>query len=158
MEEERSRAAMETMETANLMASAIEKDQQQTQLVAQKIFAAAQPGAVFGEPVVQGAYTVITASEVKAGGGFGLGRSFGPAAPRAAPSEAGAPPASAPAAETLGGGGGGGGWSEGRPVAIVVIGPQGVQVRPVVDVTKLLIAVVSAWIGIGAALARARRR
>ncbi len=144
------------METSSLMTAAIEKDQQQAQLVAQKIFSAAQPGAVFGEPVVQGAYTVITASEVKAGGGFGFGRGFGPAAARAAPGEAGQPPAP----ETLGGGGGGGGggWSAGRPVAIVVISPEGVRVRPIVDVTKLLIAAVSAWIGIGAVLARARRR
>ncbi len=143
------------METSNLITAAMEKDQQQAQLVAQKIFSAAQPGAVFGEPVVQGAYTVITASEVKAGGGFGFGRGFGPATAPVAPGETGQPPAP----ETLGGGGGGGGgWSAGRPVAIVVISPEGVRVRPVVDVTKLLIAAVSAWIGIGAVLARARRR
>jgi hypothetical protein len=52
-----------------------------------KIFAAAQPGAVFGPPIVCGEYTVITASEVGAGGGFGSGRGTGmkPAGPMAEP-------------------------------------------------------------------------
>jgi uncharacterized spore protein YtfJ len=39
-----------------------------------------------------------------------------------------------------GGGGGGGGASFARPVAAVVVSPQGVWVEPIVDVTKLGLA------------------
>jgi uncharacterized spore protein YtfJ len=35
---------------------------------------------------------------------------------------------------------GGGGGSSGRPVAIIIIGPDGVTVKPVVDVTKIALA------------------
>jgi uncharacterized spore protein YtfJ len=37
-------------------------------------------------------------------------------------------------------GGGGGGGSSGRPVAIITIGPEGVTVKPVFDITKILLA------------------
>jgi hypothetical protein len=37
--------------------------------MAERIYSAAQPGAVYSEAVVAGSYTVITASEVTAGGG-----------------------------------------------------------------------------------------
>lgn len=40
----------------------------------------------------------------------------------------------------FGGGGGGGGVSGGRPVAVISIGPKGVRVEPVVDVTKIALA------------------
>jgi uncharacterized spore protein YtfJ len=40
----------------------------------------------------------------------------------------------------IGGGGGGGGASAGRPVAVISIGPEGVQVEPVVDPTKIALA------------------
>jgi uncharacterized spore protein YtfJ len=40
----------------------------------------------------------------------------------------------------FGGGGAGGGVSMGRPVATINIGPNGVQVQPVVDVTKIGLA------------------
>jgi hypothetical protein len=45
-----------------------------------KVFAAARPGLAFSAPVVAGAYTIITASEVMTGGGFGLGGSDTPSA------------------------------------------------------------------------------
>ena len=38
-----------------------------------KILGAARASAVFSEPVTTGAYTIVTASEVTAGGGFGSG-------------------------------------------------------------------------------------
>lgn len=125
----------------------------------EKIFAAAQPGAVFGEPIVSGPYTLITAREVAAGGGFGYGRGFGPV--RAA--AAGAAPAGAAGesrgevAQAGGGGGGGGGGAMGRPVAIIVIGPDGVKVKPVVDVTKLAIAGITAMAAMAAFARRMRR-
>jgi uncharacterized spore protein YtfJ len=45
---------------------------------------------------------------------------------------------------TGGGGGGGGGGSFGRPVALISIGPDGVEVQPIVDVTKVGIAAIAA--------------
>ncbi len=104
----------------------------------EKILAATQPSAVFSAPVVSGPYTIITASEVFAAGGFGSGQQEG-----------------------SGGGSGGGGASHARPVATIVIGPEGVKVQPVVDATKIALAAVAAW-GTGALtamrIARASRR
>ena len=57
------------------------------------------------------------------------------------------PPAEQPAAEEdlppgsgVGYGGGGGGVTLGRPVAAITIGPDGVSVEPIVDATKIAIA------------------
>lgn len=97
----------------------------ESQAVIGKAMAAAEPGAVFGAPVERGEYTVITCSEV----GGGLGAGFGSGV-----DESGAG----------GGGGGGGGGSFGRPVALISIGPDGVEVQPIVDVTKVGIAAIAA--------------
>jgi uncharacterized spore protein YtfJ len=93
-----------------------------------KLIAVAQPGSVFSQPVTAGEYTLINASEVSAaaGVGFGLGAGGGPAGEQTAPG--------------AGGGGGGGGGSMARPVAAITIGPDGVTVEPIVDVTKIAIA------------------
>jgi uncharacterized spore protein YtfJ len=108
-----------------------------------KVLAAAQPSAVFSAPVVSGAYTVITASEVFAGGGFGF-------AGGAAPAEHSGQPRSSVTAPGMatGNGGGGGGGSHSRPVAAVVIGPKGVKIRPIVDATRIALAVMAAWGGV----------
>jgi uncharacterized spore protein YtfJ len=128
----------------------------------EKIFAAAQPGAVFGQPVDASSYTLITAAEVTSGGGFGVGMGRGPAPKRDAkaspPAEAAASPAGR---QSIGGSGfGGGGGSMGRPVAIIAVGPSGVTVRPVVDVTKVALAVLTAsaaMFGLQRAMRRARK-
>ena len=73
--------------------------------------------AVYGEPVIHGENMVIPAAEVLSAAGYGNGVGGG---------EGGA-----------GGGGGGGGRSFSRPVAVVISGPDGVRVEPVVDVTKV---------------------
>jgi uncharacterized spore protein YtfJ len=99
----------------------------------EKIYAAASPELVFSSPVEANGYTVITASEVMAGGGFGMGSGSAPTSVDGAAGEAG------------GSGGGGGGGSASRPVAVIVIGPDGVRVKPVVDATKLGLAVLTAW-------------
>ena len=101
------------------------------------IFAAARPGLVYGEPLQDGDRTVITASEVVAGGGFGFGRGMGATPEQAASATNGAGAGG-------GGGGGGGGGSSARPVAIIVCGPDGVQVKPVLDVTKIALAALTA--------------
>ena len=108
--------------------------------VVEKIYSAAQPGAVYGEPVKSGDYTVITASEVVAGGGFGSGSGFGPQEKNADEKSSQAPQIS-----SGGGGIGGGGSSRGRPVAIIVIGPEGVTVKPVFDLTKIILASITTW-------------
>jgi uncharacterized spore protein YtfJ len=140
-------------ETLSAVIAAGEAGKQAGMQVLEKIFSAAHTRAVYGEPVVAGVYTVITASEVSAGGGFGFGQGVGPAAagvPRGEGQEG---------AETSGGGGGGGGGgSTGRPVAVITIGPDGVSIKPVVDPTKIALAAVTAWAAMATMLARMRRR
>ncbi len=115
------------------LTSAIDKAQEQSMKVVEQIFSASQPGAVFGEPVKSGEYIVITATEVGAGGGFGYGHGIGP-------NQGGPTAATAGQQQSGGGAGGGGGGSMGRPVAIIVIGPNGVEIKPIVDATKLGLA------------------
>lgn len=141
--------------------SLIEGAGEQVPRMFERILAAAQPGAVFGQPVEAGGYTLITASEVTSGGGFGMGRAHGPA-PK--PDAKGSPPTEAPSPagkpSLRGSGLGGGGGSMGRPVAIIVIGPNGVTVRPVVDLTKVALAALTAsvaMLGVRRAIRRARR-
>src|SRR5262245_11657238 len=121
----------------NVMASTVKSWEQGTELVA-RLFNVAQPNAVYSEPVTKGDYTLITASEVTVTMGFGYGGGGG----------TGPDMAEAPAGEGQasggGGGGGGGGFALGRPVAAISIGPDGLRVEPVVDVTKLGIAFITA--------------
>jgi uncharacterized spore protein YtfJ len=53
--------------------SLIDRAGEQVPKILEKLFAAAQPSAVFGQPVDAGSYTLITAAEVTSGGGFGVG-------------------------------------------------------------------------------------
>jgi uncharacterized spore protein YtfJ len=134
------------------VATIIGSHNEQSSGMLEKLLAAAQPGAVYSQPVAHGDYTVITASEVAAGGGFGFGVGFG--APSAAkPGEV------APEQQANGGGGsGGGGGSAGRPVAVIVIGPTGVEVKPVLDVTKIGLAALTTWGAMLITLRKMRRR
>jgi uncharacterized spore protein YtfJ len=137
--------------------SLIDKTREQTAAMVEKIFAAAQPGAVYGQPIASETYTVITAAEVTSGGGFGMGIGLGPPSRPGGTAAATADAAQPEDRQTGGGGGGGGGGSMGRPVAVIAIGPDGVTVRPVVDVTKVALAGLTAWATMLAVL-RARRR
>ena len=114
-------------------------DQNQAGQIISQLFTVARPGAVFSEPVKSGEYTVITASEVSVtmGVGFGGGGSL---KPQNSDSSAEA----TTELSELGSGGGGGGFSMGRPVAIVSIGPAGVRVEPVLDITKIGLAFITA--------------
>ena len=141
-------------------ASLIDRAGEQAPKMLERILAAAQPDAVFGQPVDASGYTLITASEVTSGGGFGVGMARGPA-PKPDAKES---PAEAPRLvdkQSIGGSGlGGGGGSMGRPVAIIVIGPSGVTVRPVVDITKVALAALTAsaaMLGMRRAMHRARK-
>jgi hypothetical protein len=51
-------------------------------------------------------------------------------------------------------GGGGGGFSQGRPVAVVRVGPSGVHVTPVIDFTKIGVTFLLAGVGVWRALSR----
>jgi uncharacterized spore protein YtfJ len=112
----------------------VAKNQEEAAALVQKLFDVARPQAVFSEPVTVGEQVVITASEVNAAMGIGFGGGVGSSAqqdeeqPREGENEG------------AGGGGGGGGASFARPVAAIVVSPQGVWVEPIVDVTKLGLA------------------
>ena len=99
------------------------------------IFGDASPATVFSAPEVIGDSMIVTASAWERVGGFGFGGGSG--------SEA------STGDEGGGGGGGGGGTSQGRPVAVITVSPTGVEVRPVIDFTKIgvtfLLAAVGVW-------------
>jgi uncharacterized spore protein YtfJ len=144
------------VDTISDLTSATNQSREQASAMLERIFAAAQPGAVFGQPVVSGSYTVITASEVTSGGGFGSGLGFGPAArPKQAGEEA--TPVEQKAPIGYGGGMGGGGGAMGRPIAVIVIGPDGVTVKPVFDTSKIVLAGITAGIAAFAGYRRFRR-
>lgn len=131
------------------MNATVIKSLEQGSQMLDKILAAARPGAVFGEPVKAGDYTIITACEVTSGGGFGSGMGSGPI-------KAGVGQEGISTGEPVssGGGMGGGGGAMSRPVATIIIGPDGVRVEPIVDVTKLGLAGITAWVAMGTLLIR----
>ena len=110
----------------------------------EKLFEAAKPEAVYGEPVTKGEHTVITASEISVGLGFGYGMGGGvaPSASMEKNEENDEHEENAePGGEYgVGGGGGGGGGTTSRPIAAIILGPEGVRVEPIVDVTKVALA------------------
>jgi uncharacterized spore protein YtfJ len=76
---------------------------------------------VFAEPVRVGERVVIPAATIEFGGGFGFGRD-----------------------QVQNGGGGAGGYRAGRPVAIIEAGPDGVRVKPVLDLTRIGLTLLAA--------------
>jgi uncharacterized spore protein YtfJ len=109
--------------------------QQRAMKLLSRLFKVTQPGAVFSEPVVSGDYTVITAAEVTAATGFGYGGGGG-----YSPEGTAAGQETARSSGGMGQGGGGGGTALARPVAAIIIGPDGVRVEPIVDATKIALA------------------
>lgn len=127
------------------MGVSILKNQENSQQILEKFVETARPSSVFAPPLTAGDYTIITASEVYAGMGvgFGGGGGSGPAAseePIGDQLSAEQPPADEELSPGSGVGYGGGGVTLGRPVAAITIGPDGVDVEPIVDVTKIAIA------------------
>ncbi len=121
----------------NEMANMVDKIQGKTNEVFDKLMSIAEVDKVFSQPVVSGEYTVITAAEVGAGMGvgFGVGSGMDEEKPKTEESkEVGG----------SGGGGGGGGGSFSRPVAVISISPLGVEVKPVIDITKIGLALFTA--------------
>ena len=94
-----------------------------------KFLKAANVEAVYGPPTSQNENTVIPTAEVLSIVGFGLGSGGGSQGTVENENRG------------SGGGGGGGGRVLARPVAAIVISPTGVRVEPIVDVTKIVLAV-----------------
>lgn len=95
-----------------------------------KFIATADVEVVYGEPIQHGETVIVPTAEVLAGLGFGLGYGSGSSEDEGSTGR--------------GGGGGGGGRVLSRPVAVVVASPEGVRVEPVVDVTKIGLAALTA--------------
>ncbi|MCL5997743.1 MAG: hypothetical protein M1546_17055 [Chloroflexi bacterium] len=115
-----------------------------------QFLSAADVQAVYGEPLQQGDATIIPCAEVLSVAGFGVGSGFG----RGEDTGEG----DTHNAGGGGGGGGGGGRVLSRPVAVIVVSPEGVTVKPVVDVTKIALAGITAWGFMLATLFRMQRR
>jgi uncharacterized spore protein YtfJ len=115
--------------TDGLISSAVKSQKEGFEFL-EKILDVAQPEKVFGQPQTYGEYTIITASEALAGLGYGFAMGGGESRVEDA-EESGS---------GVGGGGGGGGASSSRPVAVISVGPRGVTVEPVIDATKIMLA------------------
>lgn len=96
------------------------------------IFGEAEPGTIFSKPEPVGDSLMFTASAWERAGGFGFGSGYG----------------TAEGEPSGGSGGGGGGASQGRPVAVIRVSPDGIQVKPVLDFTKIGVTVVLAIVGV----------
>ncbi len=111
-----------------------------------KLIDAADVTKVFGRPIKQGDVAVIPASENLTFMGFGVGAGGGESTGENS-------------GVGTGGGGGGGGRTLSRPVAIIVVTPEGAYVEPVMDPTKVaMAAITAAGFMFGMMLRMARRR
>ena len=135
----------------NDMMESVRKESEARSQMLQRLLAGADSSAVFGSPVSSGGFTVIPVAEVASGGGFGSGLGFGlprmrgeRTAGRMGDAESSGGQGTGVFDATVQGGGGGGG-SLGRPVAVIVLKPDGVDIKPVIDVTKLAITALGAF-------------
>jgi uncharacterized spore protein YtfJ len=107
----------------------------QVQIILEDFFDTADVGRVYGRPVKSGDTVVLPTAEVLTAVGFGMGHGEGSGMEEN--------PASGSSSGS-GGGGGGGGRTLSRPVAVVVASPAGVHIEPVVDITKVALAGITA--------------
>lgn len=116
---------------------------------------AASVDAVYAKPVKSGDTIIIPAAEVLSGMGFGVGGGggTGPGDEEDVDESEG----DVPQVGGAGVGGGGGGRVLSRPVAVVIASPNGVRVEPVVDATKIALAMFTAVGFMVSMLARMRR-
>lgn len=128
----------------NLFSEHVPNQQAANELMG-KLFDITKPDVVFSQPVEAGEATIITASEHTVGLGVGYGGGGGT---ETADGEGGS---------GFGGGGGGGGGTMARPVAAIIVEPSGVRVEPIVDVTKMAIALFTAFGAMWVALSKMRR-
>jgi uncharacterized spore protein YtfJ len=109
--------------------------------IMERLLETADVSRVYGEPILHGGVMILPAAEVLAIAGFGMGSGGGIAVHQEGQKSRGS-----------GGGGGGGGKTLATTVAVIVASPDGVEVRPVIDFTKIALAaltaagfVVAAW-------------
>jgi uncharacterized spore protein YtfJ len=100
----------------------------------EEFLAAADVRVVYGEPIMHEDTMIIPTAEVLCGVGFGVGSGSGTSAEQNPEKPM----------RGAGSGGGGGGRILSRPVAVVVASPEGVRVEPVVDITKIALAALTA--------------
>jgi uncharacterized spore protein YtfJ len=121
----------------------------------------AGPTAVFGAPVERGDTTVIPCCRVSVGLGFGGGGGAGPARAEGDQVETQVETqADTQAGQTqtaTGEGIGGGGGSQGRPVAAIILTPGHVQIRPIVDVTRVAFAGMATAVALALLIGRTLR-
>lgn len=103
-----------------------------------RLFEGCNAASVFGEPREVDGKVYITASAVQKAGAFGFGGGGGVDEKNFSMGS--------------GGGGGGGGQADGRAIAIIEITPDGVQVKPVLDFTRIGITIIAAAITVVKAL------
>ncbi len=127
-------------ETQSQAASGQVDSTQVAETTMRKFLDAASVRAVYGEPASYGDITIIPAAEVVSVMGFGLGTG------------------TSGAGQGGGSGAGGGGGIQSRPVATVVITPNGVRIEPIVDITKVWLAGLTTAGFVFGMLARMRRR
>lgn len=119
----------EQNEDFNVSIEAVDS-QQAIDLIQQTLedfLATADVTSVYGEPVRTGDTVVIPAAETLAVLGFGAGYGSG-SGDEDNPGQG------------SGGGGGGGGRTFSRPVAVIIASPDGVRVKPIYDLTKVVLA------------------
>ena len=101
---------------------------QAVQTTLDKFLSAANIEAVYAPPIHEGENVIIPAAEILSIAGFGMG---------------GGSQDTGENENAAGGGGGGGGRVLSRPVAVIVISPAGVRVEPILDLTKIVLAVLT---------------
>jgi len=111
----------------------------------EQFLSAANVNAVYGMPIEQGDQLIIPSAEVLSIAGFGMGYGSGSDASGETPSSG------------EGGGGGGGGRVLSRPVAVIVATNNQVQIKPVIDLTKVILAWITALGFLFATMMRMRR-
>lgn len=99
-----------------------------------KFLDVAHVNSVYGKPIRHGETLMIPTAEVLSVAGFGVGGGSG----------SGVDPNKDTSGSGTGAGGGGGGSVHSRPVAVVIASPEGVRIEPVVDVTKIGLAALTA--------------
>jgi uncharacterized spore protein YtfJ len=117
----------------------------------------AGPNAVFGAPVAKGEMTVIPCCRVSVGLGFGGGGGAGPARTGETQGETQADTQAGQTPTATGEGIGGGGGSQGRPVAAIILTPGRVQIRPIVDVTRVAFAGMATAVALALLIGRTLR-
>lgn len=125
--------------TENMTDDAVDKAANATVEGLAAIFGDASTSSLFSSPTKSGDDLIIAAAASERAGGFGFG-------------------GGGKVGSDSGGGGGGGGASRGRPVAVIRVGPNGVEVKPVIDFTKVGITLLLGVIGVWRATGRSRSR